>query len=309
MLRYATAVVDVGSSSLSFQSAQPFTRSNVFLVVIYTMALPLAPYVDPDYWNLLGRRAPAPQPPQTDLHAIRSTTNAALKAASEAMVFPAGMTTSVSTVASLDGTPLDITRFVPLAVQQQQRDEADGPAPAQRAVIYAFGGGLIAGGVDISFNMIANYAQRVGAQVFAPSYRLAPEHPYPAALDDIYDCITWLQAHARDFNVDPARIVTLGQSAGAGLVAAAALKARDEALDPPLAAQVLRYPMLDDRTQMDLDDPRYPYLTWLPSSNVIAWGAYLGSLKSDSASHDGPTNRVRKKQGVKAHHPLNWNSC
>lgn len=251
---------------------RPSVGYDVLLVTLFTMARP--PFVDPDYWRLLGGKTPAPSAPATDLYAIRNTTTAATQAASDALTFPAGMTTTVSTATSADGSKFNITRFVPLAVQQSLEDTT---AP-DRAIVYAFGGGLIAGSVAVSFNSIANVAEQTATQVFAPDYRLAPEHPYPAALDDVYACITWLQAHAADFNVHPARIVTLGQSAGGTLTAAAALKARDEGLNPPLAAQVLRYPMLDDRTQMDPLNPRFPFLSWSPSANAIAWKAYLGKI-------------------------------
>lgn len=265
---------------------RPSAVYDVLLVKLFTMARP--PFVDPDYWRLLGGQTPAPKPPDTDLYAIRNTTTAATKAASDALSFPPGMTTTVSTATSADGSSFNITRFVPLAVQQSQ------DISPHRAVVYAFGGGLIAGSVATSYNMIANFAEQTMTQVFAPDYRLAPEHPYPAALDDVYSCITWVQAHASEFGVDPARIVTFGQSAGGGLVSAAALKARDEGLTPPIAAQVLRYPMLDDRTQMDTQNPRFPFLTWSPSSNRIAWAAYLGnqSNEADRGSGEAPHTLV-----------------
>lgn len=231
------------------------------------------PFVDPDYWRLLGGQTPAPKPPETDLYAIRKTVNAATKAASDALPFPAGMATTVSTATSTDGTDFTITRFVPLAVQQGQ------DADPRRAIVYVSGGGLIAGGVSASHNMIAALAERTATQVFAPDYRLAPEHPYPAALDDVCACLGWLRARAGELGVDPARIVTFGQSAGGALTAAAALRERDAGgPGPPIAAQVLRYPMLDDRTGMDEGNPRFPFLTWSPSSNALAWGAYLGRV-------------------------------
>lgn len=195
------------------------------------------------------------------------------------------MVTTVSTATSTDGSKLNITRFMPLAVQQTQDT-----AP-RRAVVYAFGGGLIAGSVAACHNMIASFAEQTATQVFAPDYRLAPEHPYPAALNDVYSCITWLQARAGEFNGDPARIITFGQSAGGTLTAAAALRARDEGLAPPIAAQVLRYPMLDDRTRMDSEDPRFPFLTWSPSSNMIAWRAYLGQ-KDETDGDSGKALRT-----------------
>ncbi|KAF4459604.1 lipase 2 [Fusarium albosuccineum] len=63
------------------------------------------------------------------------------------------------------------------------------------------------------------------------TYRVAPEHPFPAAVEDIYSTITWLQENADQFNVDPARIVLHGQSAGAGVVAGTAIMARDKKLE------------------------------------------------------------------------------
>lgn len=246
---------------------QPSKGYDILLVTLFTMARP--PYVDSDYWSLLGGRVPEPRPPSTNISAIRESTNAATKAASDALPFPDGMITTVSTATSADGSKFNITRFVPLQVQQSTE------AAPHRAVIYAFGGGLVAGSVAISYNMIANYAEQTATQVFAPDYRLAPEHPYPAAFDDVYATVTWLQAHAAEFHVDPARLVAFGQSAGGNLVAAAALAARDKGLCPPLAALVLRYPMLDDRTRMDAENPRFPFLTWSPSSSEAVWQAYL----------------------------------
>lgn len=228
-------------------------------------------YVDPDYWRMLGGQTPPANPPETDLYATKDSITKWIKWSSDSLNFPAGMTTSVSTItSSADGSKLSITRFIPLAVQQQGQN-----AGPNRAIIYVFGGALIAGSVAVSFNMIACFAERSGTQVFAPDYRIAPEHSYPAALDDVYACISWLQTHAAEFNVDPARIVVLGQSAGGGIAAAAALRARDEGLTP-IAAQVLRYPMLDDRTHMDPQNPVFPLLSWSSSGNSMAWKAYLG---------------------------------
>lgn len=271
-LSYPTKFVVLARCRTRYNDPQPpppSFGSHLLPSTLCTMADPL--YVDPDYWRLLGSQTPPAKPPVTDLYAIKDSNTKWTKWASDSLTFPAGMTTSVSTTVSADGNKLNITRFIPLAVQQQSQD-----AGPNRAIIYAFGGGLVAGSVAISFNIIACFAEQTGTQVFAPDYRIAPEHPYPAALDDVYAGITWLQTHAGDFNVDPARIVVLGQSAGGGIAAAAALRARDEALTPPIAAQVLRYPMLDDRTHMDPQNPVFPLLSWSPSGNSIAWKAYLG---------------------------------
>ncbi|KAH8763658.1 hypothetical protein F5883DRAFT_646063 [Diaporthe sp. PMI_573] len=118
--------------------------------------MPDSPFVDPDYWRLLGGQTPPARPPETDLYAIRDSTTKWTKWASDTLRFPPGMTTSVSTITSADGSKLNITRFVPLAVQQCQ------DTCPNRAIIYAFGGGLIAGSVATSFNAIASFAERTG---------------------------------------------------------------------------------------------------------------------------------------------------
>ncbi|KAK8081387.1 carboxylesterase NlhH [Apiospora saccharicola] len=224
------------------------------------------PYVDPDYWRLLGGQVPEPKSPTTDLTTIRNNTNAATKAASDALPFPDGMITTVSTATSDDGTPFNITRFLPLEVQRSKD-----PAPSEP-----------------SFTPLEAGLWPTATQVFAPDYRLAPEHPYPAAFQDVYTTVTWLQAHAGEFNVDPARVVAFGQSAGGNLVTAAALQARDKGLTPPIAALVLRYPMLDDRTRMDPENPRLSYLTWSPGSNAAVWKAYLAGVQEGSPADAVP---------------------
>ncbi|KAK8081392.1 hypothetical protein PG996_000173 [Apiospora saccharicola] len=258
-------------------------------------------YVHADYWRLLGGQVPEPpKAPETDLKTLRNNMNAVMQAASDTFPFPTGMKiTSYTATSSIDGHPVPITRFVPLAVQQQQqqsKDDTSTTTPKQRAIIYAFGGGLVAGTVSIFHNTIAHFAEQTGTQVFGPDYRLAPEHPYPAAFHDVYTTVLWLQqqtqaaAAEEEFGeIDPARIILFGQSAGGNLAAAAALEARDQKRNPPLAGLVLQYPMLDDRTTTDINpekDPRAPLMTWQPGSNAVVWDAYL---------HGDPTNDEQER--------------
>jgi hypothetical protein len=102
-------------------------------------------FVDPDYWRLLGGQTPAPKTPEISFHAIRNTIMTSAKAASDTLPFPASLATTVSTATEADGSKFNITRFVPLAVQQQSQDTA----PPHRAIIYAFGGAMIAGSVVV----------------------------------------------------------------------------------------------------------------------------------------------------------------
>ncbi len=91
---------------------------------------------------------------------------------------------------------------------------------------------------------VRRMAAHLGALAVSVEYRLAPEHPYPAAIDDCYVALLWLAA--RD-DIDPQRILVVGKSAGGGLAAAVSLRWADAGL-VSLAGQILSYPMLDDRT-------------------------------------------------------------
>lgn len=241
-------------------------------------------FVHPEYWRLLGGRTPAPAAPFPDVFALRESINAGANSAADRTPIPAGMTMTDHTLTSADGIGINITRFVPRLVQQQQQEN---PETAQRSVVFAFGGGMVTGTVAGWRPLIALFAERAATQVFATDYRLAPEHPYPAAFEDMYASLLWVRARAGEFHLDPARIVTFGASAGANLMVAVALRARDEKLAPPIAGQVLRYPMLHDRARLAGDqDYKLPYLSWTLSANEVAWGAYLKKLPSAAAVPD-----------------------
>ncbi|KAI1392430.1 Alpha/Beta hydrolase protein [Hypoxylon trugodes] len=205
----------------------------------------------------------------TDVVALRKSVNELLVAATAGIPWPEGMEESTYSTNSLDGTPFKIHRFLPHSLQKGIE------AGPQRAVVFAFGGGLIAGGVEVSRPVIAKLADLSQSQVFAPQYRLGPEHP-TRGVEDVYSTIQWLHVNAKRLNIDPERIVLYGQSAGGGIAAGAALMARDKELSPPIAGQCLRYPMLDDRTTMDESDPRWKFLTHSVASNDIGWKCYLG---------------------------------
>jgi acetyl esterase/lipase len=111
--------------------------------------------------------------------------------------------------------------------------------------------------------------------VVSVAYRLAPEHPFPAALDDAHAAWQWLQGAAASLGVDPARVAVGGASAGGGLAACLAQRLRDEGRVQP-AAQLLVYPMLDDRTAARRELDGAGHLVWHNRSNRAGWSAYLG---------------------------------
>jgi len=146
-----------------------------------------------------------------------------------------------------------------------------GPVPL---LFHLHGGGLVAGTMYDDVPAAAEVAESVGAAVASIRYRLAPEHPYPAALDDSYAALVWLVQNAADLGIDPDRIVVAGVSAGAGLAAATTLLARERG-GPVIAGQMLVCPMLDDRNDSGSAQQMAGTGAWDRTANATAWAAYL----------------------------------
>jgi acetyl esterase len=114
------------------------------------------------------------------------------------------------------------------------------------AVVYFFGGGWTLGSIDTSDEICRHLANSVPCQVITVGYRLAPEHPFPAAVHDCYAATAWIADNAAELGVDRDRIAVAGDSAGGNLATVVALLARDRGA-PALVAQVLVYPNTDFR--------------------------------------------------------------
>lgn len=154
------------------------------------------------------------------------------------------------------------------------------PAAASRtgAIIWFHGGGMVMGTADNDEARSRYLAQRNGCIVAAVDYRLAPDHPYPAGLEDGYETLRWLHTAADDLEFRRDRIAVAGESGGGCIAAALALLARDRG-ELPISAQFLQYPMLDDRTGTAAELDPLPFageFVWTADSNRFAWGAVLG---------------------------------
>jgi acetyl esterase len=134
-------------------------------------------------------------------------------------------------------------------------------------LLYFFGGGWVLGTIDTADGVSRSLANASGALVAVVGYRLAPEHPFPAAADDCYTALRWIAEHAAGIGADPARLAVGGDSAGGNLAAGVALRAR--AGGPALAGQLLVYPntdqLADDESMRAADDP------FLFNRHSVAW--------------------------------------
>ncbi|KIL95963.1 hypothetical protein FAVG1_00701 [Fusarium avenaceum] len=171
-------------------------------------------------------------------------------------------------VQSYDGAQILLRRYATPEILNAQE-----PQPAILAI---HGGGFISGSVDICGGLTAALALEVGRPVFAVGYRLAPEYPYPAAVEDSFAALRYMMEHAAELNIDSRRICVKGESAGGGIAIGTLLMARDRKLDPPVAKLVAIYPEMDDRTRYSPDTEFLKLVTWSPIHNQIAWKAYVG---------------------------------
>lgn len=152
-------------------------------------------------------------------------------------------------------------------------------------LLWVHGGGYVLGNAAMDDGWCRRLTRELETTVVAVDYGLAPSHPFPAPLDDCYDALRWTATQPA---IDSARIAVAGASAGGGLAAALALLARDRA-EIALAAQVLVYPMLDDRTADRHDADAAHRRLWNNSSNRLGWSAYLGGADPSTAV---PARRV-----------------
>ena len=130
---------------------------------------------------------------------------------------------------------------VPVRVYRPARAAAPGAC-----VMYLHGGGFVLGSLESGDPVASGIAEGVEAVVVSVDYRLAPEHPFPAAPEDCYAALRYVSENASEFGIDPARIAIWGDSAGGNLTVATCMLARDRG-GPKIAAQAVVYPTLIDR--------------------------------------------------------------
>ncbi len=160
----------------------------------------------------------------------------------------------------------------PLRLRLHRPKEARGPLPA---IVWMHGGGYVLGTPEQDDLRCDRWCQRFGLVGVVPEYRLAPEDPYPAAIEDCYATLSWLRERGQEVGVDTRRIGIGGPSGGGGLAAGLALLVRDRG-EMEIDYQMLIYPMIDDRRASVTANWSVP--VWSPESNAFGWTSYLGEL-------------------------------
>lgn len=158
------------------------------------------------------------------------------------------------TVPGFDGVPIPLTVLTP-----------------------ARGGGMVMGDRFSQIDIPLDWLRRFGATVVSVDYRLAPEASGATLVEDCYAGISWVASHADELDIDPARIIVAGTSAGGGLAAGTTLLARDRQ-GPAIAAQVLICPMLDHRNTTESSRQFTGPGVWSREANEFGWRSVLGDL-------------------------------
>jgi acetyl esterase/lipase len=182
----------------------------------------------------------------------------------------------VGATAAADTSGVDVAEVkaaeVPLRLYRPL-EAGDGPLP----VVYSVhGGGFVLGSPDVDHDANLLLCRELGALIVSPDYRLAPEHPFPAGLEDCYTGLRWIHERAGDLGLDAGRIAVLGDSAGAALATAVALLARERG-GPPIRFQVLGSPSLDDRLRTPSARRFTDTPVWTRRNAEVSWAASLGA--------------------------------
>lgn len=248
------------------------------------MALMLDPEIAAVF-AALAEKGPAPVPPaRGDWETLRENSNLFLEECCR--TFPAHQNVDRKTfwLVTPDGVEIEMRWY-----------QRQGKAPGS-AIVHAHGGGMVAGNLEIGEPIVAGYVGETGVPLLTVGYRLAPEVRGSVPAEDVFSALVWLCEHAKEMEVDLTRIAVMGESAGGGIVAGAAILARDHGIE--LARQILIYPMLDDRN-MTPDPQLVPFATWTYDNNFTGWNALLGEqFGGETVSPVAAPARLTALQGL-----------
>ncbi|MFH9132052.1 alpha/beta hydrolase fold domain-containing protein [Streptomyces griseoaurantiacus] len=211
-----------------------------------------------------------PDPPANDVRALRDRINYQYTEMGRlAPPVPAGVDRE------------DVSIPVGGDVSLEARWYSKGGARPGSAVVYAHGGGQVAGTLDHYDRRMRVYVAETSVPILSVGYRVAPEGKGQQLSEDVFAGVMWLLEEADRLAVDPTRIAVMGDSGGGGLAASAAVLARDRGIT--IARQILLYPMLDDRTTV-ASSVLDPFLAWTAGMNATSWNARADGPASETTS-------------------------
>lgn len=209
-----------------------------------------------------------------------------------ALIRETGLTGPVELSDAVERTDHVVSADPHVVVRVHRPIGVDGPLQALYSI---HGGGYVVGSYEMDDATFDRLCPELGIIGVSVEYRLAPEHPYPAAIDDCEAGLRWMLEHAEDLGIDPGRVGITGVSAGGGLCTALGIRARDAGL--PVRFQLLDCPMLDDRlttgsSQLD------GLAIWSRASNEVGWASYLGDLAGGDVPADAAPARAEDLRGL-----------
>jgi acetyl esterase/lipase len=181
-----------------------------------------------------------------------------------------------------------------LTVRVYRPDGVEGVLPG---VLYIHGGGFCVGDLETEHLGVGQTAVAAEAVVVSVDYRLAPEHPFPAGIEDCYAALVWMKENAGALGTDAEHIAVMGGSAGGGLAAGLALLTRDRG-GPELCFQVLNIPELDDRLETPSMKQFIDTPLWNRPSAIVSWRYYLGDALGDDVSPYAAPARAQDLRGL-----------
>lgn len=201
--------------------------------------------------------------PHFDLSDLPTARELESQLARQARVRTAGVTARDFTITASGGHSIAVRVYRPAAATVQLP-----------AVFFIHGGGFMLGGLHTEDERCEIYSALADCVLINVDYRLAPEHPFPAAFDDCVDVLQWVGDNALELGIDSRRLAVGGNSAGGALAAALALRSRTEG--PPLSHQFLVNPVLDHRNETRSARTFTDTPVWSRSDNLLMWESYLG---------------------------------
>ncbi|CBF87415.1 hypothetical protein AN9330.2 [Aspergillus nidulans FGSC A4] len=171
------------------------------------------------------------------------------------------------------------------------------PASKTVGIVHFHGGGHVTADRFVGLNTLFDIIEKLGAVVVSAEYRLAPEHPQPAQVEDSYAALRWAHSHASELGFNPDKLVTCGGSAGGNLTAGVSLLARDRA-GPKLLGQMLFYPWVDDATTSHSIEQFGDVAPWTKDDNAYGLDLALGKNREYASIYSLPARAAETQQGL-----------